>query len=74
MAELPRRVMVGFSGGQVLDVRLTQKDHSELVASLGKGGGWTELATEDGPVALDLGEVVFVRTAVADHRVGFGGE
>ena len=36
------------------------------------GGGWHELASEDGPVLLDLAQVVYVRTDVEEPRVGFG--
>ena len=42
-----------------------------LYKALG-GGGWHELESEDGPVRLDLGQVVYVRAEGDDSRVGFG--
>ena len=37
------------------------------------GDGWNEVETADGVVALDLGQVVFVKLEPAEHRVGFSG-
>jgi hypothetical protein len=42
-----------------------------LHEALGRSG-WHELATEDGRVRLDLGQVVYVRVENEEHRVGFG--
>lgn len=66
-----RRVSVGFQGGQVLALRVTEEQLETLHRALGNGG-WHELETEEGPVRLDLGQVVFVRTDSGDQRVGFG--
>jgi hypothetical protein len=65
------RVSVGFQGGQVLALRVSDEQLKELHKSLG-GGGWHELRSEDGPVRLDLGQVVYVRAESDDQRVGFG--
>jgi hypothetical protein len=35
-------------------------------------GGWHELESEDGPVRLYLGQVVYVRAEDDDQLVGFG--
>jgi hypothetical protein len=67
----PRRVSVGFQGGQVLALRVGDEQLTTLHKSLG-GSGWHELETEDGPVRLDLGQVVYVRVEDEDQRVGFG--
>jgi len=67
------RLTVGFRGGQSLPVRAEQKAAEGLRKALEKGGGgWHELATEDGPVLLDLSEVVYVRIDLDEQRVGFG--
>lgn len=66
-----RRVSVGFQGGQVLALRVSDEQLNELHKALG-GGGWHELQTEDGPVRLDLAQVVYVRSEEDDQRVGFG--
>jgi hypothetical protein len=66
-----RRVSVGFQGGQVLALRVTEEQLETLHRALGNGG-WHELETEEGPVRLDLGQVVYVRTEENDAHVGFG--
>jgi hypothetical protein len=71
MAAGPRRVSVGFQGGQVLALRVSEEQLQTLQKSLGSGG-WHELETEDGPVRLDLAQVVYVRVEGDDQRVGFG--
>jgi hypothetical protein len=67
------RVEIGFSGGQVVAVRLTDDKATDLRKALDKVDGWFDLETEDGEVALDLREVVFVRGAPGEHRIGFSG-
>jgi hypothetical protein len=70
MASL-RPVSIGFHGGQVLALRVSEEQLQALQGALG-GGGWHELQTEDGPVRLDLGQVVYVRVEGGEQRVGFG--
>jgi len=70
MASL-RQVSIGFHGGQVLALRVSEEQLQALQGALG-GGGWHELQTEDGPVRLDLGQVVYVRVEGGEQRVGFG--
>lgn len=67
----PRRVSVGFQGGQVLALRVSETQLQALHKALGSTG-WHELETEDGPVRLDLAQVVYVRVEGDDQRVGFG--
>jgi hypothetical protein len=71
MASHARRISVGFQGGQVLALRVSEDQLKGLYKSLGDGG-WHELETEDGPVRLDLGQVVYIRAEDEDSRVGFG--
>lgn len=66
-----KRVSVGFQGGQVLALRVTEEQLETLQRALGSGG-WHELETEEGPVRLDLGQVVYVRSEMSDRGVGFG--
>jgi hypothetical protein len=65
-----RRVSIGFQGGQVLALRVTDEQLEALCKVLGDGG-WHELETEDGPVRLYIGQIVYVRTEESDLRVGF---
>jgi hypothetical protein len=66
-----RRVSVGFQGGQVLSMRVADDQLQALYRALGDGG-WHELESEDGPVRIYLGQVVYVRLDEGDQRVGFG--
>jgi hypothetical protein len=71
MAHGARHISIGFHGGQVLALRVSDEQLKSLYEALG-GGGWHELESEDGPVRLDLGQVVYVRAEDDDSRVGFG--
>jgi len=65
------RITIGFQGGQVLAVRLSAEQLQELEKALG-GSGWHRIDSEDGPVRLDLGKVVYVGSEAEEPRVGFG--
>ena len=69
MAEA-QSVEIGFEGGQVVSVRLTDGELKDLRWQLEKGG-WHDVKTEDGVLAIDLGKVSFVRIDSGEHRVGF---
>jgi hypothetical protein len=66
-----RRVSVGFQGGQVLALRVTDTQLQGLYDSLG-AGGWHQLDSEDGPVRVDLSQVVYVSAESDELHVGFG--
>ena len=68
------RVDIGFSGGQVMSVRLQDSVYASLRKALedrGDNGGWHELQTEDSELTVDLGEIVYVRLDAEKSRVGF---
>ncbi|MDP9384779.1 MAG: hypothetical protein M3P50_06045 [Actinomycetota bacterium] len=68
----PRRSSVGFQGGQVLSLRLSQEALDGLRSALQEGGErWREVDAADGAVLLDLGQVVYLRTESDEQRVGF---
>lgn len=67
------RVEIGFSGGQVVAVRMSDEKVQDLRKKLDRADGWTDIETEDGTIALDLRQVVFVRGAPGEHRIGFTG-
>jgi hypothetical protein len=71
MASATRHIGVGFQGGQLLALRVTDEQLKSLNKALGSGG-WHELDSEEGPVRLDLAQVVYVRSEGDDLRVGFG--
>ena len=68
-----RRAAIGFQGGQVLSLRLTEEKLTELRQALANGGdgGWREVEATDGAVVLDLAQVVYLRVESDEHRVGF---
>lgn len=67
------RVSIGFAGGQVVEVKITDAKLKELRSALDKADGWADLETEDGTVSIDLRQVVFIRGAAAASSIGFGG-
>ena len=70
MAEA-QKVEIGFEGGQVVSVRLSEDELKDLRKQVEKGG-WHDLHTEDGVISLYLAKVAFLRIASGDNRVGFG--
>lgn len=71
MTSPTRRIGIGFQGGQVLALRVTDEQLAALNEALG-GRGWHEVDSEEGPVRLDLAQVVYVRSESDELRVGFG--
>jgi hypothetical protein len=73
MADTPRRIDIGFQGGQVLSVRVTQEVHDAFRKALSDSNSdrWFELRTQDSDVHIDLSQVVYVRLDTEEHRVGF---
>lgn len=67
----PQKISVGFHGGQTLTARVAPAELSKLRGVL-PNGGWHDLNTEEGTVALDLTQVVYVLVDNEGHRVGFG--
>lgn len=66
-----RRVSVGFRGGQVLSLRLDEKQWKSLEQALG-GDGWLMVESEDGPVRMNLAQVAYVSADSNEPHVGFG--
>jgi hypothetical protein len=73
MADTPRRIDIGFQGGQVLSVRVSQEVHDGFRKALSNSSAdsWFELHTQDSEVHIDLSQVVYVRLDTDEHRVGF---
>jgi len=69
----PRRIDIGFTGGQVLALRVSDEAYAGLRGALeGEAErGWHQVLTEDSEVTVDLREVVYVRLDTERHRVGF---
>ena len=67
------RVSIGFSGGGMVEVRIDEAKLKDLRKALDKADGWFDLEAEEGFVAIDLRQVVFIRSATTPQRIGFGG-
>ena len=65
-----QKVEIGFEGGQVVAVRLGEDELKDLRKQVEKGG-WHDVETEDGVLALYVGKVAFLRIDSGEHRVGF---
>ncbi len=65
-----QKVEIGFEGGQVVSVRLSAEELEDLRKQVEKGG-WHDVKTEDGTLAVYLGKVAFLRIDAGEHRVGF---
>ena len=66
-----QRVTIGFAGSQVLAVRVEDSALDGLLEAVA-GGDWHDLTVDDGTIRLNLSQVVYVRTNLDEHRVGFG--
>jgi hypothetical protein len=66
-----RRVSIGFQGGQTLALRISDEQLRSLNKALG-GGGWHDIDSEDGPVRVDLAQIVYLSADSDDPHVGFG--
>ena len=66
-----QRVTIGFTGSQVLGVRVEEAALDGLLEALASGD-WHDLTVDDGTIRLNLSQVVYVRTNLDEHRVGFG--
>jgi len=73
VAKNAKRIEIGFAGGQVAAVRLDDDALGALRGALERGQGWHEVEAEDGNLALDLAQVVFVRIEAGEHSIGFSG-
>ena len=72
MPDPARRAAIGFQGGQVLTLRLSDSQLTDLRGVLREGRErWHEVEATDGAVLVDLGQVVCLRVESDEHRVGF---
>jgi hypothetical protein len=67
-----QRVTIGLAAhAQLLAVRIEDEALDYLLQAVA-GGDWYDLTTDDGTIRLNLGQVLYIRTARDEHRVGFG--
>jgi hypothetical protein len=67
-----RRTAVGFQGGQVLSLRLSEEVLNSFRDTLKEGRErWLEVEASDGAVLVDIGQVVYLRVESDEQRIGF---
>ena len=72
MPDPTRKAAIGFAGGQVLALRLSESQLTELRGVLREGRErWQEVEAADGAVLVDVGQVVYLRVESDEHRIGF---
>jgi hypothetical protein len=72
MPDPTRKAAIGFAGGQVLALRLSESQLSDLRNVLREGRErWQEVEAADGAVLVDVGQVVYLRVESDEHRIGF---
>ena len=70
MAQDIQKVEIGFEGGQVVAVRLSEDELKDLRKQVEKGG-WHDIKTEDGVLSVYVGKVAFLRIQSGAQQVGF---
>ena len=71
MADERARVDIGFTGGQVLALRLDVSVFASLRKAVEGETRFYDVDAGDSNVTLDLSQVVYLRVETEDHRVGF---
>ncbi len=69
----PRRVALGFHAGGALNLRLSGASLTKLQDALksGSAAGFVEIEAEDGPVLVNLAQVIYLRLESTESRIGF---
>jgi hypothetical protein len=73
MAENAKRVEIGFGGGQVTAVRLSEDQLDRLRKAVNHDEAWLELSSDEGELVLDLRQIVFVKVEGGPAKIGFSG-
>lgn len=71
MADERTKVDIGFTGGQVLALRLDKAIFDALRNAIEGDIRFYDVDAGDSDVTLDLSQVVYLRVETEDHRVGF---
>ena len=71
-SERPKRIALGFHAGGALALRMAPDKLDELRRLLTSGeAGFREIEAADGPVLVNLGQVIYLRIESDEQRVGF---
>lgn len=68
----PKRVALGFHAGGALSLRLAPDKLAALQQALTAGeSGFREIESADGPVLVNLAQVIYLRVESDEQRIGF---
>ena len=67
------RVEVGFTSGHAVAGRIDKEAYAKLRSEVKNGSGWHDLELEEGPITLNLAEVIYVRSDAEEGSIGFSG-
>jgi hypothetical protein len=68
----PKRVALGFHAGGALSLRMSPDKLQELRRLLSSGAtGMREIEAVDGPLLVNLDQVIYLRIESDEQRVGF---
>lgn len=71
-SDRPKRIALGFHAGGALSLRVPEAALTDLQRLLTEGEtGFREVETADGPVLVNLGQVIYLRVESDEQRVGF---
>lgn len=70
MATEQTKVEIGLGIGQVLSVKLSDKERAALRKAV-ENGGWYDLDTSEGTVTINLATILFIRVSDPDKGIGF---
>ena len=71
-ADRPKRIALGFHAGGALSLRVEAEPLAELQRMLSNNETvFREIQTADGPVLVNLGQVIYLRVESDEQRIGF---
>ena len=72
MSDRPKRIALGFHAGGALSLRINEGPLAELQNALKDNETiFREIETADGPVLVNLGQVIYLRVESDEQRIGF---
>ena len=71
-SDRPKRIALGFHAGGALSLRINEQQLTELQRMLTNNETvFREIETADGPVLVNLGQVIYLRVESDEQRIGF---
>ena len=71
MADADHRVEIGFEGGLILAIKLSEEQAATLEAAVGGGAGRVQLSAEESEYVVDAGKICYVKHEAHMGKIGF---